>query len=787
MTLSAGAGRRPPTGPGGALARASGVELLGAARGSGYLQPPALVRRGDGQVLQLTPLLHGVLEAIDGERDADAVAEAAGERTGRAITAADVQQLVDGQLRPLGLLRLADGSDPEVRRADPLLRMRFRTEVTDPARTQRITRPFQALISPIVVVPVLVAFAVVTVWVLATKGLASATHQAFEQPWLLLLVFAVTVLSAGFHEFGHAAAASRAGAVPGRMGMGLYLVWPAFFTDVTDSYRLDRRGRLLTDVGGLYFNAIVAVAIAIAWWLTRADALLLVVAGQLLLMVRQLIPIIRFDGYHLLADAVGVPDLFQRIRPTLVGMLPWRWGREEQVLRPGARAVITAWVLVTVPLLLLAIALLVLTLPRLLGSAWHGVQEQAVLAGAGTAAGDPVAAAGHAIGIVAIAIPIAGILYLVVRLARQLVVGAWRAGDGGRPVRRAVALAAVGAMFACAGWAWWPGADTYRPVQAYEGGTLGTAIAAVVPGPDGVRERASGEAVSLWQGGAELPTAEAPALATVLVPSERSADERSADEAAADAPSWVFPFEPPEAPGEGDAQALAVATGDGAVAYDVVFALVWADGDEAVDTTNEAYALASCDGCAAVAVSFQVVLVLGQADVVVPQNLSAAVTYDCVSCLAYALASQLVVTLDGPLSDASLAELEAIWAEVAAYGATIRDRPLDEIERALSAFRDRIRAVVTAEGGSTGSEVEDAAPSPSPAEPGPTAGPADQTPAPSREATPAPAPSTAPSPAPSGPAPAGPAPTAPAPAESAPTERAPAPTEPVPTPEPTSG
>ena len=47
---------------------------------------------------------------------------------------------------------------------------------------------------------------------------------------------------------------------PGVMGAGLYLVWPAFYTDVTDSYRLGRGGRLRTDLGGLYFNAIVAVA-----------------------------------------------------------------------------------------------------------------------------------------------------------------------------------------------------------------------------------------------------------------------------------------------------------------------------------------------------------------------------------------------------------------------------------------------------------------------------------------------------------------------------------------------
>ena len=49
---------------------------------------------------------------------------------------------------------------------------------------------------------------------------------------------------------------------------------------------------------------------------------------------------------------------------------------------------------------------------------------------------------------------------------------------------------------------------------------------------------------------------------------------------------------------------------------------------------------------------------VGEADVVVPQNLATAVNYDCLQCLTYALATQLVVTLDGPLSDESMAALE---------------------------------------------------------------------------------------------------------------------------------
>ena len=165
------------------------------------------------------------------------------------------------------------------------------------------------------------------------------------------------------------------------MGAGIYLVWPAFYTDVTDSYRLGRWGRVLTDLGGLYFNAIVAVGIAGVWLVTQYDALLLVIATQILQMVRQLTPIVRFDGYHVLADITGVPDLFQRIKPTLLGVLPWRWKHPEStVLKPWARAVVTLWVVLVVPLLVFSLVCMVLALPRILGTAWASAGKQSCAA-----------------------------------------------------------------------------------------------------------------------------------------------------------------------------------------------------------------------------------------------------------------------------------------------------------------------------------------------------------------------------------------------------------------------
>lgn len=679
-------------------ALADGVQLLGTAEGSGYREPPALVRRADGQTLQLTRLLYLVLEAADGTNDLDAVARHVSDGSGRLVSADNVRTLMDSQLLPMGLLRLADGSQPEVKKSNPLLGLRFRYIVSDPGRTRRITAPFAVLFHPVIVVAVTAAFLAACWWVLMVKGLGSATHEAFAQPALLLLILAVTILSAGFHEFGHAAATRRGGATPGAMGAGLYLLWPAFFTDVTDSYRLGRGGRIRTDLGGLYFNAIVAVAIMALWWATGFDALLLVVVTQILQMVRQLIPLVKYDGYHILADATGVPDLFQRIKPTLLGILPWRWGNpESKVLKPWARAVVSAWVLVTVPVLLFSMVMMVLSLPRLLATGWAGVGKQQELLAASLASGDVLGVVVRALAMVVVAVPVLGVLYIVVRLLRQLVTGLWEKTRG-KVARRIVAMGAVGVLLAGLAWAWWPDAGTYRPVQAYERGTLGDATRAILPVRDGgaLRQGAAGRTVALWPAGAAKPTRENPQLSMVLVPASgtSSGATSSSGGTSAAAPSWVFPFDRPAAP-EGDGnQALAVNTTDGSVQYSVAFALVWAEDGQPVTTTNEAYAFANCSGCAAVAVGFQVVLVVGQADVIVPQNLSAAANYNCLDCLAYALASQLVLTLDGPLDGDSRQQLEALWARIAEYGRTIQDVPLSEIQATLNGFKEQITAIV---------------------------------------------------------------------------------------------
>src|SRR4051812_32932223 len=382
------------------LERAGGLELLGDVSGSGYKAGASLVRRADGQMVQLGPLQYALLEEADGERDHTALAAAMSERLGRRLGAEHVVRIGE-KLAEQGLLAGAEENAPP--RSNPLLALRWKVLFTDPKVTGRITAPFQPLFRPWLLVPAVAGFLVVCWFVLIHQGVAPATAQAFDNPELLLLIIGLTIASAAFHEIGHAAACRYGGGRPGGMGAGIYMVWPAFYTDVTDVYRLPRQARLRTDLGGMYFNAVIAVITLGIWLATGVDALLLLIAVQMLEIVKNLSPMIRSDGYHILSDATGVPDLYAHMGPTLKRMLPWR-KREDSALKGWARVLVTVWVLIIVPILLGMAFSAILLFPKLAASAWESGSQ--LVTGLGDQ--DVIGVLASLMRIVALALPVAG-------------------------------------------------------------------------------------------------------------------------------------------------------------------------------------------------------------------------------------------------------------------------------------------------------------------------------------------------------------------------------------------
>jgi putative peptide zinc metalloprotease protein len=420
-----------------------GVELLGEFKDSGYSQPPSLVRRADGQVIQMSRLLYLVASLIDGTRDAADIAELATRDLGRTLTAEQVRYAIATKLTPLGIIA-REGSPVAPPTANPLLALRARGTLLPGHAANAAGAFFRPLFRPPVIVAVVVTVAAMDYWLLSAHGLAAALHQVLRDPADLLIVAGLTIVSAMFHECGHAAGCRYGGARPGRIGVGIYLVWPAFFTNVTDSYRLSRGGRLRTDLGGIYFNLIFILALAGIYEATSSEILLLVIAVTHLEMLEQLLPFIRFDGYFILSDIVGVPDLFARVAPVVKSALP-RGGEDPRVvgLRPRARVVITSWVLSVIPLLSVMLGYFLLRLPEVNRALWRSATQQAHLMSTALAGHRFAAAAIDAISIALAAMSIAGSIYVVTGLARRAFTLGVRWSAGHRARRLAAAAAAI--------------------------------------------------------------------------------------------------------------------------------------------------------------------------------------------------------------------------------------------------------------------------------------------------------------------------------------------------------
>ena len=255
------------------------------------------------------------------------------------------------------------------------------------------------------------------------------------------------------------------------MGVGLYLVWPAFYTEVSTvpprprrpAARRPRRSVLQRDLRPRDVRRVVLV---------RWDALLLVVAAQPLQMVRQLAPFVRFDGYHILADLVGVPDLFRHIRPTLPGCSR-RAGAAPRPRRSSAwaRAVVTLWVLVVVPLIVALLVVMVVALPRVVGTAWDSLGLQWELARGRVGTGRRGDGRGARRLDAMVVLPVSGIVYLLLRVGRRTA-SKTLCATSGRPLLRTGAALAAGALVTGLAWAWWPHGGEYRPIGPSERGRV---------------------------------------------------------------------------------------------------------------------------------------------------------------------------------------------------------------------------------------------------------------------------------------------------------------------------
>ena len=147
-------------------------------------------------------------------------------------------------------------------------------------------------------------------------GIRAMLEDSFSWAGLVKYFFAIVLLKI-IHESGHLAANMHFNCRVRAIGVSVIFLYPRFFSDTTDSWRLPRSQRLLVDAGGLLSEVICGGLAALAWCYlppgnlqsTMFFIFAVSTAGTILVNGN---PLIRFDGYYILCDILNTENLMQR-------------------------------------------------------------------------------------------------------------------------------------------------------------------------------------------------------------------------------------------------------------------------------------------------------------------------------------------------------------------------------------------------------------------------------------------------------------------------------------------
>ncbi len=167
----------------------------------------------------------------------------------------------------------------------------------------------------------------VVIAVFAILGLFFLSRQweTFLETFLHFLSFEGAIFYAlslflimGLHELGHAYAAHHYRCRVTTIGVAFLVMFPVMYTDITDAWRLtDKKQRLVIDLGGIAVELIIAVIATLLWnflpdGIWRSIAFFSATTSWVLSFAVNLNPFMRFDGYYVFSDFIGVSNLQDR-------------------------------------------------------------------------------------------------------------------------------------------------------------------------------------------------------------------------------------------------------------------------------------------------------------------------------------------------------------------------------------------------------------------------------------------------------------------------------------------
>ena len=191
--------------------------------------------------------------------------------------------------------------------------------LVQPDRFLRATLPFVAWLYSRTVAWTIGCVGVIGLYLVSRQwDTFTATFLHFFTPRGLALYVICLAFVKVFHELGHAYTATRYGCRVPTMGIAMIVMVPMLYSDTSDAWKLTSRGqRAAIGAAGMVVECALAALALFAWnflddGVARSLVFILATTSLMVGAAINLSPLMRFDGYYVLSDWLGIPNLQDR-------------------------------------------------------------------------------------------------------------------------------------------------------------------------------------------------------------------------------------------------------------------------------------------------------------------------------------------------------------------------------------------------------------------------------------------------------------------------------------------
>jgi putative peptide zinc metalloprotease protein len=323
------------------------------------------------QFYRLNPIAYDLVMMLDGSRDVESVWKVSLEKFGdSAPTQNEVIQLLS-QLYNSNLLS-ADAA-PETEQL--LRRGRERTQKRATAQAigimylkirlfnpDRLISAVEPILRPALNIVGFLMWLVLVVWAIAALlpywDRLVAGFDNVMSPSNLWMIPVVFIITKAWHELGHGVICKRFGGQVPEFGVMLLVLFPSPYVDASAAWQFKSKWqRTAVGAGGMMFELFLAAIAAFVWIWAQDTGRSGEVVSQLMYNVMLTAgfstvlfnanPLMRFDGYYMLADLLETPNLAQRSNKQLTHYFQKFVYRLENLTPPtqlsGERAILTIY------------------------------------------------------------------------------------------------------------------------------------------------------------------------------------------------------------------------------------------------------------------------------------------------------------------------------------------------------------------------------------------------------------------------------------------------------------